>query len=149
MRRFLTWVGAALCLGFVGCAPTAQQKADYAEAQRQGVEAQTYQKLVQGQPLTLHEIKELAQKKVSPGVVVRHLRWTQTVYRLTTVQVDDLRKSGVADMIVDELLASPQYVEDELRRRELLRPYSYYDDPYYYDPYYHRRNHHHHYHPIP
>lgn len=127
-----------ILVGLMGCAPTAQQQADYAEAQRQGVASATYEKLVRGHALYPEDVKELARKKVSDGVVIRHLYDTRAVYRLSTQQVDDLRRNGVSDAVINVMLESPKYLEQALREEQLRNNYSVFDEPYYYRSTYRR-----------
>ena len=84
-----------------------EQKAAREEVERSGVSPDLVQKMLQGQFLTLAEIQELAQHKVSETNVVKYLRSTGAIYTLTSKQIDELRAASVSTEVVDYLLSTP------------------------------------------
>lgn len=98
-----------------------EQRAAREEVEKSGVSPALVEKMLQGQILTLAEIQELAQHKMSDTNLVKYLRSTGGVYALTTKQVDELRTASVSDEVLDYLLATPT-----LRRSSLYSPFSFY-----------------------
>lgn len=84
-----------------------EQKAAREEVEKSGVSPALVQKMLQGHILTLAEIQELAQKKVSDTNIVKYLRSTGAVYTLTTKQIDELRAASVSNEVLDYLLSTP------------------------------------------
>jgi hypothetical protein len=110
-------------LFLAACGLSDQQKADYASVQRSGVSSAVYDKMVHGDPLSLYDIKSLSRARVSDGVILRYLRDRQTVYSLSTSDVESLRKAGVSQSIIDYMLQTPRF----------YGPY-FYSDPYWGGP---------------
>ncbi len=98
-----------------------EQRATREEVERSGVSPALVEKMLQGRIVTLAEIQELAQHKVSHTNLVKYLRSTGAVYALTTKQIDELRTASVSDEVLDYLLATPT-----LQRRSLYSPFSLY-----------------------
>ena len=84
-----------------------EQKAAREEVEKSGVSPALVQKMLQGQTLSLSEIKELATKNVSETNTVKYLRSTAGIYTLTTKDIDDLRAASVSNGVVDYLLTTP------------------------------------------
>lgn len=84
-----------------------EQKAAREEVEKSGVSPALVQKMLQGQILTLAEIQELAQHKVSDTNLVKYLRSTGAIYTLTTKQIDELRAASVSNEVLDYLLSTP------------------------------------------
>jgi len=97
-----------------------QQKAAREEVENSGVSPALVERMVQGQILTLAEIEQLAQHKVSDTNLVKYLRSTGAIYTLSTRQIDELRAAPVSNEVLDYLLATPT-----LRRRTLYYPLSF------------------------
>ena len=81
-----------------------EQKADYDSVERSGVSPAIYDKMIHGDDLSLYDIKSLSRARVNDGVILRYLRDRQTVYILNSSDVEDLRKAGVSQSIVDYML---------------------------------------------
>ncbi|HEX4139055.1 MAG TPA: hypothetical protein VHY09_01825 [Candidatus Methylacidiphilales bacterium] len=90
------------------CGLTDQQKADYAQVQRSGVNAAVYDKMVHGDDLSLWDIKALSHAGVSNDVVLRYLRNRKTVYYLTGEDIGGLKTAGVSSSIIDYMVQTPQ-----------------------------------------
>lgn len=114
-----------------------EQRTAREEVEKSGVSPALVEKMLQGQTLTLAEIQELTQHKVSDTNLVKCLRSTGAVYALTTKQIDEMRAASVSNEVLDYLLATPT-----LRRRSLYSPFSFYH-PHssLWDDYYHGLHH--------
>ncbi|HUJ11774.1 MAG TPA: glycine zipper domain-containing protein [Verrucomicrobiae bacterium] len=80
------------------------------QAQRETLERQspqTLQRVEQGQPLGLADIKALAKAGVSDEVIISQIRNSGTVYRLTTAEIIDLKDSGVSERVIDFMINTP------------------------------------------
>ncbi|MGD0017580.1 MAG: YMGG-like glycine zipper-containing protein, partial [Verrucomicrobiia bacterium] len=62
---------------------------------------QTLQRFDQGQPLGLADIKALSKAGVSDEVVISQIRNSRSVYSLSTVEIIDLKDSGVSQRVID------------------------------------------------
>ena len=102
--RFIRLAVVLLPLLLAACGLTDQQKADYAQVQRSGVNSAVYDKMVHGDDLSLFDIKALTRADVSDAVILRYLRNQHTVYYLSAEDVGGLRKAGVSQSIVDYML---------------------------------------------
>jgi hypothetical protein len=125
-----------LCLLLVplflaACGLTDQQKADYASVQRSGVSSATYDKMLHGDSLSIADVENLTHARVNDGVILRYMRDQGTVYTLNTNDVVGLRKAGVLQSIIDYMLQSARYYDND----PYLYPYGYGYDPFWYGPY--------------
>ena len=92
----------ALTGGLIG------QGADQAARERVERESpQTLQRIDQGQPLGLADIKALAKAGVSDEVIMSQIRNSRTVYRLSTAEIIDLKDSGVSQRVIDFMINTP------------------------------------------
>ncbi len=71
---------------------------------------QTLQRVDQGQPLGLADIKALARAGVSDEVILSQIRNSHTVYRLSTAEIIDLKDSGVSEKVIDFMINTPNLV---------------------------------------
>ena len=92
----------ALTGGVVGHAMDQQQREILA---RQS--PATLQRVEQGQPLGLADIKALAKAGVSDEVIISQIRNSRVVYRLTTAEIIDLKDSGVSQKVIDFMINTP------------------------------------------
>lgn len=67
----------------------------------------TIQRIEQGQPLGLADIKALARAGVSDEVIISQIRNSRVVYRLTTPEIIDLKDSGVSQKVIDFMINTP------------------------------------------
>ena len=98
-------IGGAVGLlagGIIGNALDQQQRETLA---RQS--PQTMQRVEQGQPLGLEDIKALAKAGVSDEVILSQIRNSRVVYRLTTAEIIDLKDSGVSNRVIDFMINTP------------------------------------------
>jgi hypothetical protein len=100
MKSRLLALFAATCL-LAACAPSEQQKADYATVQRSGVSPAIYDKMVHGDPLSVNDIIALSQARVSDGVIIRYIRDNGTYYALNGQDFDRLHQAGVSPSVID------------------------------------------------
>ena len=92
----------ALTGGIIGNAMDQQQR-EILERQS----PQTVQRVEQGQPLGLADIKALAKAGVSDDVIISQIRNSRVVYRLTTAEIIDLKDAGVSNRVIDFMINTP------------------------------------------
>lgn len=68
---------------------------------------QTYAHLEQGQPLSVADVKALAQARVSDDVIITQIRNSRTVYHLSAADIIDLKNSGLSDQVVNFMINTP------------------------------------------
>ncbi len=68
---------------------------------------QTYAHLEQGQPLSLADVKALAQARVSDDVIIAQIRNSRTIYHLTAPDIIDLKNSGLSDQVINFMINTP------------------------------------------
>jgi outer membrane lipoprotein SlyB len=68
---------------------------------------QTLQRVDQGQPLGLADVKALARSGVGDDVIISQIRNSRTVYRLSTAEIIDLKDSGVSERVIDFMINTP------------------------------------------
>jgi hypothetical protein len=91
-------------LFLAGCAPSAQQMADYSAVQQSGVTPAIYDKMVHGDDLSIHDIEDLARAHVNSGIVLRYIRDHGTVYYLSSGDIKAMQGAGVDPSVVDYML---------------------------------------------
>ena len=74
---------------------------------------QTYVRVQQGQPLSVADIKALAQAKVSDDVIINQIRNSHTAFHLSTADIIDLHNSGVSENVINFMINSPSLVGDD------------------------------------
>lgn len=68
---------------------------------------QTYARVEQGQPLSVADVKALAQARVSDDVIISQIRNSRTVYHLSSADIIDLRDSGASDQVINFMINTP------------------------------------------
>ena len=68
---------------------------------------QTLQRMQQGQPLGLADVKALAKAGVSDEVIISQIRNSRTAYRLTTSEIIELKEAGVSERVIDFMINTP------------------------------------------
>ena len=81
-----------------------QQRAARQEIEQSGVSPGLVRKMLAGEVLSLAEIEELAQKKVSDDTIRKYVTSTGARYSLTVKQIDSLRANAVSNELLDFLL---------------------------------------------
>ncbi len=98
-------IGAAAGLllgGLIGNA------ADQEQRERLRAQApQTYQRIEQGQPLSLADVKALSRAGISDDVIVSQIKNSHTIFRLSAADIIDLRDAGVTDKVVNYMINTP------------------------------------------
>ena len=92
----------ALTGGLIGSSMDQQQR----ERLRQQA-PQTYTRVDQGQPLSVADVKALAQAGVSDDVIISQIRNSHTVYHLGAADIIDLRNAGVSNPVIDCMINTP------------------------------------------
>ena len=92
----------ALTGGLIGSSMDQQQR----ERLRQEA-PQTYARVDQGQPLSVADVKALAQAGVSDDVIISQIRNSHTVYHLSAADIIDLRNAGVSNPVMDCMINTP------------------------------------------
>ncbi|HUJ08708.1 MAG TPA: glycine zipper domain-containing protein [Verrucomicrobiae bacterium] len=108
-------IGGALGLltgGIIGHAMDEQQR-EILERQS----PQTMQRVEQGQPLGLADIKALAKAGISDEVIISQIRNSHVVYRLTTAEIIDLKDAGVSNRVIDFMINTPSLYPPSPRPR--------------------------------
>ena len=75
-----------------------------AQARLQQQAPQTYARLDQGQPLSLADVKALAEAKVSDEVIISQIRNSRTVFHLSSADIIDLKNSAVDENVIDFMI---------------------------------------------
>jgi len=92
----------ALTGGVIGNAMDEQQREILA---RQS--PRTMERIEQGQPLGLADIKALAQAGLSDEVIISQIRSSRAIYHLSTAEIIDLKDSGVSQRVIDFMINTP------------------------------------------
>jgi outer membrane lipoprotein SlyB len=77
----------------------------------------TLQRIEQGQPLGLADIKALSRAGISDEVIISQIRNSRTAYRLTTAEIIDLKESGVSQKVIDFMINTPSLYPPPAPRR--------------------------------
>jgi len=70
---------------------------------------ETWQRVEQGQPLGIADIKALAKAGVSDEVIISQIRNSHTVYHLSTAEILDLKDGGVSERVIDFMINTAGY----------------------------------------
>ena len=76
----------------------------------------TYEKVDQGQPLSVADVKALAKAGISEDVIINQIKNSRTVYHLSTADIIDLRDSGVGDKVINYMINTPTVCSAILRQ---------------------------------
>jgi uncharacterized protein YcfJ len=68
---------------------------------------QTYQRVEQGQPLSLADVKALSRAGINDEVIVSQIKNSRTIFRLSAADIIDLRDAGVTDKVVNYMINTP------------------------------------------
>jgi hypothetical protein len=86
-------------------------------------------------PVTYAEVIRLTQEKVMPEVIIKKIADSNTVFRLNSDEVAELRRQGVDSKVVDYMMNT--YIE-QVRQDQAMEDWNrwwYYDGHYYWWPY--------------
>ncbi len=86
---------------------------DQAQAAQLRAQApQTYQRVAQGQPLTISDIKALAEANVGDDVIISQIRNSHTVFHLSASEIIDLHNAGVSEKVINFMINTPSTIGD-------------------------------------
>ena len=71
----------------------------------------------QPEPVTVGQVIEMSKEAMPPEAIVKQMRDSGTVYRLTAAQLAELHDLGVADPVLNYMQHT--YIEAELRQQRL------------------------------
>ena len=80
------------------------------QAQQQHLQAQapqTFQRVDQGLPLAVADVKALAKAGLSDDLIISQIHNSRTVYHLGTAEIIDLKSSGVREKVIDFMINTP------------------------------------------
>jgi hypothetical protein len=80
------------------------------EAQLRAQAPQTLQRVEQGQPLTVVDVKSLVKAGIGDDLVISQIRNSRTVYHLTTADIIALKNAGVSEKIIDFMINTPTQI---------------------------------------
>ena len=92
----------AIVGGLIGHAMDQSQQA---HLQNRG--PQTWQRVEQGQPLGLEDVKALARAGVGDELIISQIHSTRTVYHLSTGDIIALKNGGVSERVIDYMINTP------------------------------------------
>jgi uncharacterized protein YcfJ len=98
----------AITGGVIGNAMDQQQAA---ELQAQAPE--TYTRVEQGQPLTISDVKALAEANVSDDVIISQIRNSGTAFHLSASDIIDLHNAGVSEKVINFMINTPTTIGEE------------------------------------
>src|SRR5579859_362581 len=70
---------------------------------------ETWQRVEQGQPLGVADVKALARAGVSDEVIISQIRNSHTAYHLSTADIIDLKDAGVSEKVIDFMINTASY----------------------------------------
>ena len=68
---------------------------------------QTYQRVEQGQPLSIPDVKALSRAGIADDVIISQIKNSSTIFRLSAADIIDLRDAGVTDKVVNYMINTP------------------------------------------
>jgi hypothetical protein len=74
------------------------------EARLRAQAPQTMQRVDQGQPLTVADVKSLTKAGISDDLIISQIRNSRTVYYLTTADIINLKNAGVSERVIDFMI---------------------------------------------
>ena len=101
-------IGAAA--GAIGGAVIGNSMDQEQNARLRAEAPQTYEKVDQGQPLSVADVKALAKAGISEDVVINQIKNSRTVFHLSAADIIDLRDAGVSDKVVNYMINTPSTV---------------------------------------
>jgi len=77
-----------------------------ARARLQAQAPMTYQRVEQGQPVTVADVQALARANVGDDIIISQIRSTRTVYHLSATDIIQLRDAGVSQRVIQYMINS-------------------------------------------
>lgn len=98
-------IGAAAGALTGGAIGNSMDRAQAAQLRAQA--PQTYQRVEQGQTLTIPDIKALAEANVSDDVIISQIRNSHTVFHLSASEIIGLHNAGVSGKVINFMIKTP------------------------------------------
>jgi hypothetical protein len=95
----------AITGGLIGNSMDMEQR-----ARLQAQAPQTYQRVEQGQPLAVADVKAMSKAGVSDDVIISQIRNSRTVYRLSAADIIDLHDAGVSQKVIEFMINTPSTI---------------------------------------
>ena len=80
------------------------------EARLKAQSPQTFERIDQGSPLSLADVKALAKAGISEDVTISQIQNSHAVFHLSAADIIDLRDGGVSDKVVNFMINAPTTV---------------------------------------
>ncbi len=74
------------------------------EARLRAQAPQTLQRVEQGEPLTVDDVKSLSKAGISDDLIISQIRNSRTVYQLSSTDIIDLKKAGISDKVIEFMI---------------------------------------------
>jgi hypothetical protein len=71
---------------------------------------QTFQRVEQGQPLTVTDVKALVRAGISDDLIISQIRNSRTLYHLSTADIIDLKNFGASEKVIDFMINTPSQI---------------------------------------
>lgn len=68
-------------------------------------------KFEQGLSPSIHDIKTLAKSGIPDEIILKHIKETRAVFRLSSEEIIDLKKSGVSQKVINFMIRTGQYTQ--------------------------------------
>ena len=81
------------------------------EEQLRAQAPQTLQRVEQGMPLTVQDVKALVKAGVGDDLIISQIRNSRTVYHLSTADIIDLKNAGASDVVIDFMINTPSQIQ--------------------------------------
>ena len=83
---------------------------------------QTYERVDQGTPLSLADVKALAKAGISEDVIINQVKNSRTIFHLSAADIIDLRDVGVGDRVINFLINTPTTVSESAPPKYVSQP---------------------------
>jgi outer membrane lipoprotein SlyB len=97
-------IGAAAGLIAGGAVGNSMDQEQQARLREQA--PQSYVRVVQGQPLSMADVKAMARAGVSDDVIIAQIQGSHTIFNLSSADIIDLHNSGVSDRVVNYMIST-------------------------------------------
>ena len=83
---------------------------------------QTYERVDQGTPLSLADVKALAKAGIADDVIINQIRNSRTIFHLSAADIIELRDAGVPDKVMNYLINTPTTVKESAPVKYVAQP---------------------------
>jgi len=77
------------------------------QARLQAAAPQTWQRVAQGQPLAIEDVKALSRAGLSDKLIISQIHNTGTIYYLGTADIIALKNAGISEAVIDFMINTP------------------------------------------